>query len=137
MSEITRIMELAGVAPSGRYSHVVSGRGRFVSVAGQVALDEKGELVGAGDPLAQVRQVFTNLERCLAAVGAGWRDVVKLTFFLADIADLPAVRTVWDEVLDPEHAPASSAVQVAALARPDFLVEIEAFAVVPEERAAP
>ncbi|MEV6209304.1 RidA family protein [Kitasatospora sp. NPDC051914] len=135
MSEITRIAAPAGVAPSGRYSHVVSGRGRFVAVSGQVALDEDGKLVGEGDAAAQVRQVFANLERCLAAAGAGWRDVVKITSFLTDVAHLSALRTVWDEVLDPEHAPASSAVQVAALVRPEFLVEIEAFAVVPEEAA--
>lgn len=84
-----------------------------------------------------MRQVFTNLERCLAAAGAGWPEVVRLTFFLTDIADLPAVRTVRDDVLDPEHAPVSPAVQVTALARPDFLVETEAFAMVPEEPAAP
>ncbi|MFJ8044303.1 RidA family protein [Kitasatospora sp. NPDC096147] len=122
----------AGVFPSPRYSHVVSATGRQVYVAGQVPLDEQGRLVGEGDALAQARQVFANIGRCLAAAGAGFADLVKLTVFVTDIAHLAAVRTAWDEHLDPEHAPASSAVQVAALIRPELLLEIEAFAVVPE-----
>jgi enamine deaminase RidA (YjgF/YER057c/UK114 family) len=58
-------------APAGRgYSQVVTGRGRLVVVSGQVAQNVKGELVGPGDPAAQARQVFENLRRCLAEVGA-------------------------------------------------------------------
>jgi enamine deaminase RidA (YjgF/YER057c/UK114 family) len=61
-------------------------------VAGQVALDTAGEAVGAGDPEAQVRQAFANLGRALAAAGASFADVVKLTYYLTDITVLPAVR---------------------------------------------
>ena len=132
MSELTRIPAPDGIAPAAAYSHVVLGTGRFVAVSGQLALDEDGELVGAGDPAAQARQVFENLRRCLAAAGATFDDVVKLTFFVTDMAHMPAVRAARDAHIPADRLPAASAVQVAALVRPEFLMEIEAFAVVGE-----
>ncbi|MFK4071498.1 RidA family protein [Streptomyces sp. NPDC029674] len=132
MSRLTRISAPEGVAPATAYTHVVMGTGRFVAVSGQLALDEDGELVGEGDAAAQARQVFENLRRCLAAAGATFDDVVKLTYFVTDMAHMPAVRSARDAFLDPERLPASSAVQVASLVRPEFLMEIEAFAVVAE-----
>ncbi|MFG2232024.1 RidA family protein [Streptomyces sp. NPDC048723] len=130
-SPLTRIAAPEGVAPSPHYSHVVRGTGHFVAVSGQCALDERGEVVGAGDPAAQARQVFENLRRCLAAAGATFDDVVKLTYFVTDVAYLPAVREARDAVIPADRLPASSAVQVSALFRPELLVEIEAFAVIP------
>ncbi|GHI86422.1 RidA family protein [Streptomyces xanthophaeus] len=133
-SHLTRIAAPEGVSPGTGYSHVVWGTGRFVAVSGQCALDERGEVVGAGDPAAQARQVFENLRRCLAAAGATFDDVVKLTYFVTDVAHLPAVREARDAVIPADRLPASSAVQVAALFRPELLLEVEAFAVVPEAR---
>jgi enamine deaminase RidA (YjgF/YER057c/UK114 family) len=121
-----------GVAPGFGYSHVVAATGRLIAVSGQVALDESGHLVGRGDAEAQTRQVFENLQRCLVAAQASFADVVKLTFFLTDLAVLPAVRAVRDEYVDTARPPASSAVQVAGLILPDLLLEVEAFAVIPE-----
>ncbi|MEU5294997.1 RidA family protein [Streptomyces phaeochromogenes] len=132
MAELTRISAPDGVAPAAAYTHVVMGTGRFVAVSGQLALDEDGKLVGEGDPAAQARQVFENLRRCLAAAGATFDDVVKLTFFVTDMAYMPAVRAARDEHISPGRLPAASAVQVAALVSPDFLMEIEAFALLPE-----
>jgi enamine deaminase RidA (YjgF/YER057c/UK114 family) len=120
----------AGVAAGRGYSQVVSGRGRLVVVSGQIAQDERGELVGPGDPAAQATQVFENLGRCLAAAGAGFGDVVKLSFFVLDIADLPALRAARDAVIDVARPPASTAVQVAALFAPGYLLEVEAWALV-------
>ncbi|OKK23028.1 endoribonuclease L-PSP [Streptomyces sp. CB00455] len=122
------------MSPSPHYSHVVWGTGRFVAVSGQCALDEKGEVVGPGDAAAQARQVFENLRRCLAAAGAGFADVVKLTYFVTDIGHLPALRAARDEVIAADRLPASTAVQVGALFRPELLLEVEAFAIVPEAR---
>jgi enamine deaminase RidA (YjgF/YER057c/UK114 family) len=130
---LTHVQALEGVAPGAGYSHVVWGTGRFVAISGQCAFDADGKVVGEGDPGAQARQVFENLRRCLAAAGASFDDVVKLTYFVTDVAHLPAVRAARDEVLDAERMPASSAVQVAALFRPELLVEIEAFALIGEE----
>ncbi|MFE1035973.1 RidA family protein [Streptomyces sp. NPDC058807] len=131
MSELTRIPAPEGVAPAAQYTHVILGTGRFVAVSGQLALDEDGKLVGDGDAAAQARQVFENLRRCLAAAGATFDDVVKLTFFVTDMAHMSAIRAARAEHISDDRLPAASAVQVAALVRPEFLMEIEAFAVVP------
>ncbi|MCZ9353914.1 RidA family protein [Streptomyces mutabilis] len=130
MSELTRIPAPDGVAPAAQYTHVVLGTGRFVAVSGQLALDEDGKPVGEGDAEAQARQVFENLRRCLAAAGATFEDVVKLTFFVTDMAHMSAIRAARAEHIPDDRLPAASAVQVAALVRPEFLMEIEAFAVV-------
>jgi reactive intermediate/imine deaminase len=130
MSELTRIPAPAGVAPAAQYSHVVTATGRLVAVSGQLPLDEEGRVVGEGDPEAQARQVFENLRRCLAAAGAGFADVVKLTYYVTDMAHMPAVRAARAAHLADDRLPAASAVQVAALVRPEFLMEIEALAVV-------
>ncbi|MEU9008941.1 RidA family protein [Streptomyces sp. NPDC048479] len=132
-SRLTHVQAPEGVAPGTGYSHVVWGTGRFVAISGQCAFDQDGKVVGEGDPAAQARQVFENLRRCLAAAGASFDDVVKLTYFVTDVAHLPAVRAARDEVIDAGRLPASSAVQVAALFRPELLVEIEAFAITGEE----
>ncbi|MFE7432803.1 RidA family protein [Streptomyces tendae] len=130
MSELTRIPAPEGVAPAAQYTHVVLGTGRFVAVSGQLALDEDGRTVGEGDPAAQARQVFENLRRCLASAGATFDDVVKLTFFVTDMAHMGAIRAARAQHIPDDRLPAASAVQVAALVRPEFLMEIEAFAVV-------
>lgn len=131
-TRLTHIAAPEGVAPGAGYTHVVMGTGRLVALSGQVALDEHGEVVGAGDPAAQARQVFENLRRCLAAAGATFDDVVKLTYYVTDVAHLPAVRSARDEYVDTARRPASTAVQVAALFRPELLLEVEAFALLPE-----
>ncbi|MFH8714840.1 RidA family protein [Streptomyces zaomyceticus] len=131
-SHLTHVPAPDGIAASPQYSHVVWGTGRFVAISGQCALDASGAVVGEGDAVAQARQVFANLDRCLAAAGAGFRDVVKLTYFVTDVAHLPAVRDARDAHFAGAPLPASSAVQVSALVRPELLVEIEAFALVPE-----
>ncbi|WP_328583999.1 RidA family protein [Streptomyces sp. NBC_00370] len=133
MSGLTHVPAPEGVAPGNGYSHVVYGTGTFVAVSGQCAFDGDGKLVGEGDAAAQARQVFENLRRCLAAAGATFADVVKLTYFVTDVAHLPAIRIARDEVVDTARPPASSAIQVAALFRPELLLEIEAFAVVGEK----
>lgn len=122
-----------GMAPAPGYSHVVTGSGRLVAIAGQIALDAQGQLVGADDPKAQTEQVFENLRLALASVGATFDHVMKLTFYCTDVAMLPVVREVRDRHVDVSRPPASTAVQVAALFRPDLLIEVEAWALLPEE----
>ncbi|MFF0415787.1 RidA family protein [Kitasatospora sp. NPDC004745] len=131
-SHLTHIVEPPGVAPGTGYTQVVTGTGRLVLVSGQVAFDEHRNLVGAGDPKAQARQIFENLRRCLAAAGADFSDVVKFTYFMTDIGHLAAIREARDEYLGAVLPPASSAMQVSALFLPEVLIEIEAMAVVPE-----
>jgi enamine deaminase RidA (YjgF/YER057c/UK114 family) len=128
---LTHIAAPDGVTPGAGYTHVVIGSGRLVALSGQIALDEQGQVVGEGDPAAQARQVFENLRRCLAAAGVTFDQVVKLTYFVTDVGFLPAIRAARDECVDTEHPPASTAVQVAALFRPELLLEVEAFALLP------
>jgi enamine deaminase RidA (YjgF/YER057c/UK114 family) len=131
LSQLTHLNP-EGVAPGNGYSHVVTGPGRWVAISGQVAFDAEGNLVGEGDAGAQAQQVFANLERCLAAAGATFAEVVKLNFYVTDVAYLPAIRVARDAHIDTANPPASTAVQVVALFRPDVLLEVEAYAVVPE-----
>jgi len=117
--------------PAG-YTHVVEvTAGRPVFISGQVALDGAGELVGPGDVAAQARQVFENLQAALGSVGAGFEQVVKLTVYLVDATQMPAVREVRDRYVDTARPPASTAVEVRRLVRDDLLVEVEAVAILP------
>ncbi|WP_327643796.1 RidA family protein [Micromonospora zamorensis] len=129
---ITHLAAPAGVQPSSGYTHVVVARGRLAAIAGQMAFDADGELVGPGDPEAQARQVFTNMGRCLAAAGGSFDDVVKLTWFVTDVAFVPTVLAVRDEFIDTSRPPASTVVQVVALYRPDLLLEVDALALLEE-----
>ena len=101
---------------------------RIVYVAGQVALNEKGELVGKDDPEAQARQVFTNMKAVLAAAGAKMDDVVKITMIIKNGADFPKIGGVRKDFFK-EPYPACTAF-IASLLNPDWLVEVEAVAVI-------
>jgi enamine deaminase RidA (YjgF/YER057c/UK114 family) len=115
--------------PTG-YTHVVEAVGdRTYYISGQVALDPAGNLVGPGDMGAQARQIFQNLAAALQSIGASFDDVVKLTYFVVDIAQMQAVRDARDQFIAAEHLPASTAVEVRRLVREEFLLEVEAIAV--------
>lgn len=117
-------------APTG-YTHVVEASGgRTLYISGQVAMDSTGRLVGAGDFRAQVEQVFANLQRALAAAGATFDQVVKINTYVTDASQIAVLREVRSRFMRAEALPASTFVQVVALARPEWLVEIEAVAVV-------
>lgn len=117
-----------GSPPVNGYSHAVAFTGPLVAVSGQVPLDAEGRLVGPSAAAAQIRQVFDNLATALHAAGARLHDVVKLTVYLTDLADLDAFRRIRDEHLDPARPPACSLVQVAGLLHPAFRIEIDALA---------
>lgn len=120
----------SGLGPVNGYSHATSGAGRLVAVSGQLPVDESGAVVDAADAMAQARQVFANLGRALAAAGAGPSHLLRLTYFLTDLADLADVRRARDEFLAGVTPPASSLVCVAGLVLPEARVEIDALAVV-------
>ena len=115
--------------PTG-YTHVVEVTGgRTLYVSGQVALDQGGGLVGKGDLGGQARQVFENLKAALAASGGTLDHVVKITVFMTDASEVQRFRDVRNQYFAKE-LPASTLVQVVRLARPEFLIEVEAVAVV-------
>jgi reactive intermediate/imine deaminase len=119
--------------PTG-YAHVVEATGpvKTVYIAGQIALDKDGKLVGGTDMKAQAEQVYANLETALKAAGAKFSDVVKMNTYITDMAKAPAVREVRARYFG-ETVPASTLVQVAALARPDLMLEVEVIAAVRED----
>lgn len=115
--------------PATPYSQAVIAAGsRLLFISGQVPVDASGQLVGAGDIRAQVHQVFRNLQANLEAAGADWRNVAKLTVFLTDIANFPVFSEVRQEYLQPDY-PAATTMAISALVAPEWLVEIEAIAV--------
>ena len=117
-------------APVGPYSNVVTtGPGRLVFVAGQIAFDANGELVGAGDIAAQTRQVMENIKLALEAAGATFADVVRVVNYITDVSLFGEMAAVRKEYL-VEPYPASTLVEVSALLFPEVLIEIEAIAVV-------
>ena len=129
-------MTLEGINPDDlsrpqTYTQVIVARGsRIVFVAGQVAEDAQGNLVGAGDLEAQARQAFANVGRALTAGGARPDQVTKITIFVVDYrADcLPAIEEGRVAAFG-DHKPADTLVGVAALAHPGCLIEVEAIAV--------
>jgi enamine deaminase RidA (YjgF/YER057c/UK114 family) len=123
----------ANVSPARGYSHVVAtSGGRTVYVAGQIAMDKDGNVVGKGDIGAQTRQVLQNVTAALEAAGATWKDVVKANTYVVNLGpdSLPAIREARAEFYPTENPPASTLVGVTALAFPDLLIEIEVVAVV-------
>lgn len=120
-----------GMNKPGGYTHVVRARGgTTIFVAGQTPLDADGNLVGEGDLEAQTRKVFENVRDALAAVGADFSHVAKMTTYIVGYQPemLPAFRAVRESFVGA-HLPASTLVGVAALALPGFLIEVEVTAV--------
>ena len=109
----------------GPYSQATKAGG-FLFTAGQIALDPVSTQVVEGDVAAQADRVMKNLQAVLTAAGCAWKDVVKTTIFLADIADFAVVNEVYGRYFVAPY-PARSTVQVAALPK-GGLVEIEAIA---------
>ena len=121
-----------GLAKPSGYTHVVDvPAGRTIYVAGQVARDASGNLVGSRDMRAQAEQIFRNIQIALASRGASLSDIVQLTAYVRDMSQLAAYREVRERVLGTNPRPASSLVGVAALASDDYLLEVEVIAALP------
>ena len=124
-----RFINPATISKPPGYTHVVeiTSPGRIVYIAGQLGIDPSGKM--AADFRGQTVQAFENLKNALAAVGASFKDVVKINNYLVDIpANIATFREVRDQYLNMAAPPASTAVGVPALARPGALFEIEAIA---------
>jgi len=116
-------------SPISHYAHAVRVDGPLLFVSGVVPVDEQGRLVGGEDVVEQARAVFRNLETVLAAGGATFADVVKVTVFLTDVDDRPRINPVRQEVFGAAR-PASTLVEVSKLAIPGARIEVEAVALV-------
>lgn len=120
--------------PTAGYSQVAEIRsGKLVYIAGQVPFDKSGNLVGKDDFLAQTEQVFRNIKAAVEAAGGNFSDVVKLNYFCVEAVDpslIPPVLKVRDQFVNTKNPPASTFVVVKRLVRPEWLIEVEAVAVV-------
>jgi enamine deaminase RidA (YjgF/YER057c/UK114 family) len=115
-----------------QYSHVVevAGPNRTVYIAGQTGADASGKI--APDFRAQAVRVYENIKTALASVGGGFEHVVKTNNYLTNIpAQAPILREVRDKYLNKAGLPASTTVQVVALANPAYMIEVEVIAVLP------
>jgi enamine deaminase RidA (YjgF/YER057c/UK114 family) len=108
-------------------------RAGVLAISGQLPLDADGRLVGPSEPLAQAEQVFANLGLALEAAGASAADVIRLGFYVIDLADLRQIRSARDRFLGAGPPPASTLVQVSGLVAPGARLEVDALAVVPAE----
>ena len=124
-----------GLAEPRGYTHVVTveGGGKMIFISGQVAYNANREVVGKGDLRAQTTQAYENLKIALTAAGATFADVVKMNTYVVNYKSdsLPILREAREKFLGTKHPPASTLIGVQALASDDFLIEIEAVAVVP------
>jgi len=114
--------------PRPRFAQVTK-IGNQVYVSGQTAMDEKGNVIGKGDIEAQTRQVFENLQKCLEAAGAGFDQVVKLNIFSTNLDTHLATIANFRKKYFPREPVASTTVQIPRLVHPDWLLEIEAVAI--------
>jgi|SRR5215831_9862740 len=122
------------------YSHVAQvTAGKLIYIAGQVAQDVSGALVGKDDFRAQLQQIFSNLNAALESAGASFTDVVKLNYFCCErvpASDLPIVREIRDRFVNTSSPPISTFVFVSRLVRAEWLIEIEAVAAVSENTSS-
>jgi enamine deaminase RidA (YjgF/YER057c/UK114 family) len=120
--------------PTAGYSQVAEvDEGKIVYIAGQIALDKSGNLVGKDDLRAQVQQVFENLKAAVEASGGDFHNVIKLNYYCVasvDPAQMTVVREVRDKYVNTANPPTSTFVYVQRLVRPEWLIEVDAVAVV-------
>jgi enamine deaminase RidA (YjgF/YER057c/UK114 family) len=107
----------------------VSGTGRMIFLAGQLARDAAGKLVGAGDMRAQVEQIGENIKTCLEAAGATLADIVKTNTYVTDYEEFAKHGDMRMRYFGPA-TPTSTTVEIRRLADPDAMIEIEAIAIV-------
>ena len=123
-------MNPSGIAdPSASGFTAVVKAGNTVYIAGMVAQDENGNVVGAGDTEAQTRQIWRNIEVAVKSAGGSLEDIVKTTTYVTGIEHGAAVRAVRNELF-PSNPPTSTLLVVSELANPAYVVEIESIAVV-------
>ncbi len=120
------------LGPPPAYSQVVEvTASRLIFISGQIALDKTGAIVGKDDFAAQAEQVFHNLAAALEGAGCTVANMVKMTVFICDMANAPEYRKAKERFfarVTPTGVAASTLVEVSKLARPEFMIEIEAIA---------
>ncbi len=122
------------VKPFGIFSTAAwQPEGRVLHISGHVAQNPDGNTVGVGDIKAQTRQALKNIQTVLASVGGRMSDIAKVTIFVTDVSKLREIHEVRAEFFQPPY-PASTLVEISRLVRPEWMIEIEAVAVIPFDR---
>ena len=133
----TEFINPKGLAAPHGYTHVITAKpGKMVFISGQVAMDAQGHLVGKDDLRAQTKQAFENLKTALAAAGATFDDVVKITWYVKGYTpkDLSILREVRDSYVKKDAPPTSTLVGVTSLFQEDYLLEVDAIAMIPQKQ---
>jgi 2-iminobutanoate/2-iminopropanoate deaminase len=118
--------------PTG-YSHAVEidlGKSKMLIISGQVALDAEGKVVGESDFAKQTEQVFINIKNIVENSGGTMNDLVKTTIYVRDVSHITKFREIRNKYINVENPPASTLVEVSDLFRDEFLLEIEATAII-------
>ena len=126
-----RYLSPATMPKTRGYSHIAeaTGPGRTVYIAGQLGYTPDGKI--ASDFRGQATQAFENLKAALAEVGGNFQQVMKMTVYFVNMDDLPTYFEVRDRYVNTSAPPASTAVEISRLARPEALFEVEAVAMLP------
>lgn len=135
-SQTVTLKNPEGVAKPKGYSHAAEidlGKSKMLIISGQVAMDAEGKIVGLNNFEQQADQVFKNIKTIVESSGGTMNDVVKFTFYLRDVSNIVKVREVRDRYVNTATPPASTLVEVSELFRDEFLLEIEATAVIPKK----
>lgn len=131
----TQFINPPSLNPTFGWTHVVkTGPGTTIHISGQTGIDAAGNVVGPGDLRRQTEQTFENLKLALAAAGATFQNVVHSRLYVVDFKTemLPILREVRSRHFDQSNPPASTLVGVTALAKPEWLIEIEVTAYLEE-----
>jgi enamine deaminase RidA (YjgF/YER057c/UK114 family) len=131
----TQFLNPPTLCPTFGWTHIVTTTGgKTIHISGQAGIDATGKVVGPGDLRRQTEQTFENLRLALTAVGATFQHVVNTRLYVVGLRPehVPIIREVRSRFVDAAHPPASSLVGVSALVGPEWLIEIEATAHLPE-----
>ncbi|UCJ09373.1 RidA family protein [Chitinophaga pendula] len=135
-NDLVQFVNPASVSTPKGYSHaavVDLGTCKMIIIAGQVALDKAGNLVGPGNLGVQTDQVFRNIKNIVEELGGNMNNIVKLSFFTTDVSKITDIRDARDRYINTKARPASTLVQVSRLFREDLLIEVEATAIIPKD----
>jgi len=130
----TQFLNPPSLCPTFGWTHVVvASGGKTVYVSGQVSVNERGEVVGKGDLMAQTKQTYENLKHALTAAGARFDQVVKMNIYVVGLKPehVPGLREIRSQYVSAQRPPASTLVGVEALVSADWLIEIEVVAIIP------
>ena len=135
-TSIVKFRNSTSVSPPKGYSHSVEidlGNCRMIIISGQVPLDKQGNLVGKDDLAKQVEQVFVNIKNIIEESGGTMDNIVKTGIYMADLTQIQTFRDIRSKFINLQNPPTSTLVQIKSLFSDDWLIEIDATAIIPNQ----